>query len=83
MAKMRLAINGKYYRQEDIDEREQLEEVKRLTRYASAGVKALAILLHMMKWRLFYNVKAIYTAELLLLKSPFDDYEFDLWSSCD
>ncbi len=83
MGKIRKSVNGKYYPVEDRMEREQLEEVKYRTRYASAGAKALAILLHMMKWRLFYNVKAIYTAELLLLKSPFDDYEFDLWSSCD
>ncbi len=83
MAKMRLAINGKYYRQEDIDEREQLEEVKYRTRYASAGVKSLAIARHMAKWRLYYNIPTVYKAEKLAEESAFDDYEFDLWSSCD
>ncbi len=83
MAKVRLSVNGKYYPVEDRMEREQLDEVKRLTRYASAGVKALAIARHMAKWRLYYNIPTVYKAEKLAEESAFDDYEFDLWSSGD
>ncbi len=83
MAKVRLSVNGKYYPVEDRMEREQLEEVKYRTRYASAGVKALAIARHMAKWRLYYNIPTVYKAEKLALDTAFAPNDFELLPSCD
>ncbi len=83
MATRRLTTTGKYRPQEDIQEREELDEIKRRTRYASEGVKALAIALHVREWRMFYNVPAVYKAERHAELSAFDPHDFELLPSCD
>ncbi len=80
---IRKAKNGKFYRSEDVQEREEYRALTRRIRGASLGVQHLAIANHMRNWRIFYSAHDVYNEERLSAVWGFAPNDFELLPSCD